>query len=229
MSGVGWQTLTTPLVQDCTADTTPVWNPSIPTEVDCYPGQNCYVTLNARTGRPASQISFVPAPGTERMPQCLGYVTTSCKVEYDIAPCGCCSSRSLCPEDGCKGSNSKDSETLSQHRCRFHTPTPSITDVGLSQVRCFVARASFCAEVGRESEEECNSRKYCFSTPICIRFNFKGHSPRFVSPTPLAENAFDDNGVLMKGFTDIGACVGHPTPLQIAAEDSDEGDQVQVP
>lgn len=186
------------------------------------------MTLNAKTARAASEISFEPAPGTERMPQCLNFLDSSCKVEYDVAPCGCCDSRSLCPEDGCKSDNPQDVETLKQHRCRFRTPTPTVDDVGLSHVRCFVAKASFCAQVGRESEEDCESRNYCYSTPVCIRFHFKGHSPAFIAPTPLQENAFDDNGQIIKGHTDIGACVGHPTPFPLAARDVDEGDQVRI-
>jgi hypothetical protein len=68
---------------------------------------------------------------------------------------------------------------------------------------CFVAKATFCKDAVQATECATN---YCYSTPLCVRFNFKGRSPAFISPTPLEENALDQNGQVLKGYTDIGAC-----------------------
>jgi hypothetical protein len=225
------QTLTMPFLQNCLAERTPQWSSEIPTEVNCFPGQKCLVALVAHTSTPASGVEFMSAPGSDTMSPggqaCTpGFDPMTCPVVYDEAPCGCCGSRSLCNEDGSCGA-----EILSEHRCRFHAPTPSIEDVGRMHVMCLVAKASFCRAPGQESEprDNCVSETdACYSTPLCVRFNFVGHPPAFVSPTPLAENAKNVNGEVMKGYTDIGACVGYNTPFELAAHDVDAGDQVRI-
>lgn len=254
------QTLFTPYVQtssQCPASKIPQWDSSIETEVDCYPcdsssGESCdngrcHVALKAHTGDAASEISFEEAPGSHRFKAAFcnihtasgdwvwhaggGRIPTSqeCRVQYDVAPCGCCNSRSLCQEDGT--CNSLD---LKKHHCRFAAETPSIQDVGLSQVVCFVAKASFCNSGSKQYESEalghsqCTTRHACYSVPLCVRFNYKGRPPAFVAPTPLEANALDDSGRVIPAFTDVGACMGSPVVFDLAAVDPDAGDQVRI-
>jgi len=218
------QSMTTPLVQNCPIDRTPIWHSDVQTEINCYPGESCFAALVAQVGRAASKIEFEEAPGSADMGECLVFNQDTCLVDYTSAPCGCCSSRSRCNEDGSCGA-----EILSEHRCRHFVRTPTIEDVGLSHVMCFIAKAAFCKSVGRESEEECPvGQDYCYSTPLCVRFNYVGHAPEFVAPTPLAENALDSSGQVMKGFTDIGACEGYSVPFALKAHDVDTGDQVRI-
>jgi hypothetical protein len=225
--GTVTQILTTPYAQSaakCPPGRIPQWESDIMTEVDCYPGDECFVKLKARTGLPSSLITIKEAPGSDTIP-IIDSWEGPCSLKYDTAPCGSCSSRTLC-----SASDPCDASILKQHQCLFNVDTPTIESVGLSQVMCFVATAVYCdtSDTSKQSEEECGVSKSCISAPVCVRFNFRGHNPVFVSPTPLTENAFDDDGNLMKGFTDIGACSGQPLEFELVAEDADEGDRVRI-
>jgi hypothetical protein len=43
----------------------------------------------------------------------------------------------------------------------------------------------------------------CRSAPLCIKVKIEGTRPRFIAPTPLEDNSFDDNGLLVPGRTDV--------------------------
>ena len=98
----------------------------------------------------------------------------------------------------------------------------SANAIGKIYLKCFVAvdKHPPCTDSSRE-------RCTCRSLPMCFRIRIVGAAPTFVAPTPLAANSRDDNGVLVPGRTDVPACEGHQTVLQLAARDSD-GDQVRI-
>jgi hypothetical protein len=146
-----------------------------------------------------------------------------CRDYGSSSPCGCCTSYSSCPEGvPCP------KDDLKKQQCHFNAYDYSVQNVGEERVTCFVAKATYCAEEGRESERECQSEQSCFSQPICVRFNIKGREPTFVDPTPLELNSADAVGSIVPGRTDVPACLGYPLHLPIHAKDEDSGDQVRI-
>ena len=83
----------------------------------------------------------------------------------------------------------------------------AVAAIGKIIVRCVVAYDRFDAL----SEKQ----RTCRSAPLCIKFKIEGTRPRFVEPTPLEANSFDDNGVLVPGRTDVPACEGFPMQLTV--------------
>ena len=232
----------------CPSDRLPLWNPGIPTEIECkHNDKNCFVALKATTGIAASKIDIVEAPGFENLKvnkqnvyqTCANFQalegrpagvtrwdtdgTALCGPYGALSPCGCCKNTDPCP-----GVDVCPNEILSKKECRYNMYNYNISHVGVQRVMCFVATADYCKQAGEETQPGCSDFERCYSQPLCVRFNIVGHRPKFVAPTPLQANSQDALGRVVPGRTDVAACLGRPLPLSIMAVDEDPDDQVRI-
>ena len=212
------QMLFTVIPQDsgCPSNTGLGWGDGLVTEVDCMYDEpdTCTTMLRAKATRSSTgRIGVRTAPGFAKLPSCpilaedgstLDPAGPWCQANYLTAPCGCCQNYGL------------------DFTCKYTHPGLSVDKVGLSETMCFVARST------DENTFDSAGLGVCHSEPHCVRFNIKGHVPRFVDPTPLEENSYDLEGVLVPGQTDVGACLGYPLYLQLKATDDDSGDLVRI-
>eukprot|EP00292_Cryptomonas_paramecium_P006334 CAMPEP_0113728156 /NCGR_PEP_ID=MMETSP0038_2-20120614/41690_1 /TAXON_ID=2898 /ORGANISM="Cryptomonas paramecium" /LENGTH=498 /DNA_ID=CAMNT_0000659561 /DNA_START=736 /DNA_END=2228 /DNA_ORIENTATION=+ /assembly_acc=CAM_ASM_000170 len=189
----------------CTANNTPAFIAPTVTEVFCSYAQAalgaCSVKVTATTVTPSVKIKIISSHGFTALSTGAGCSSTVCD-----ANCG--DQGLVCPAC-CPIAGRKD--------YLFSLPQLSISDVGRFIVQCFTAVSVFDTTSTR-----------CYSTPTCVKFHIYGSAPRFVDPTPLAANSEDDYGVLVKGRTDVPACLGYPLQLTLHAVDDDAGDQVRI-